>query len=751
MGIDAGIKKSQLPAFAKTAIAVSNATGLAATSVGDMMYRIASANPKIGITTKSMAGLVEQAGKLYVLAGNTGDYDSIARMYGAIVSNAIPLTHNGKSIPYTAAGGKSINEWALATIGHGDIKSGDLVSAMGTGILPLAKTFGLSLNEVGAALDVLTPAMNASAASTRLKTAFGMLGAPSQAAAQAYELFGGNATTAASTLRTKGLGGLLTYLSGMVSGRVTGTTFASAFYGGGLGATTGGTKGVGSGAGEYLRVLGYTPAQANIMEGTGGISAFGKMTPAQLQAVGFAKGTTGTEAVKSVQSALIGKMFGGGHTGAAIMQLLNEQGTYTSKLAAITTSEKPASYNAALKLAFAEPTVAFARLGQQFDNLAIKIGQDVTPDIVRFGNALLKVGNWFGKNKTALDALLGVAGAVVAGAAVVKTVSVVAKIVGGVKSVFGVITGTGSLTGALALNTGAVEANTIALGGGGVKNLVPAAGGSSVVRGLGALGLSTLAIGGAGLLGYLAAEYVNKHPISPKSPLGKINTTLTGNHGQYAPDMLIARANQLLLSPIPSHQATIGHDIGNWWDNVLNPKGKGGTKYPSGKITGLPGSPLPMFGTAGDPFSARAQSISRSMGVSLGAAGTFDASMSRAVGMKTASGQDRASVNAAAVLVAAGVQQKDAADHMHMSAAQITAAAKQEASTLEKLVTSANDQTTAATAQQSSSNNLNVATKALANAALDIAGMASNARTALLPSSIHNANNSGLKNAIARK
>jgi hypothetical protein len=119
--------------------------------------------------------------------------------------------------------------------------------------------------------------------------------------------------------------------------------------------------------------------------------------------------------------------------------------------------------------------------------------------------------------------------------------------------------------------------------------------------------------------------------------------------------------------------------------------------------------------------------------------------------MKTASGQDRASVNAAAVLVAAGVQQKDAADHMHMSAAQITAAAKQEASTLEKLVTSANDQTTAATAQQSSSNNLNVATKALANAALDIAGMASNARTALLPSSIHNANNSGLKNAIARK
>ena len=49
MAIDAGVSKSQLPAFSKMAIAVSDATGIAAVSVGDMMYRIASANPKIKI------------------------------------------------------------------------------------------------------------------------------------------------------------------------------------------------------------------------------------------------------------------------------------------------------------------------------------------------------------------------------------------------------------------------------------------------------------------------------------------------------------------------------------------------------------------------------------------------------------------------------------------------------------------------------------------------------------------------------
>lgn len=70
-----------------------------------------------------------------------------------------------------------------AIIGAGNMRMEDLVSAIGTGILPSAKTFGLSLTQVGAALALMTdegvPAVDAA---TRLRMSFSLLGAPSAAA-----------------------------------------------------------------------------------------------------------------------------------------------------------------------------------------------------------------------------------------------------------------------------------------------------------------------------------------------------------------------------------------------------------------------------------------------------------------------------------------------------------------------------------------------------------------------------------------
>ncbi len=150
-------------------------------------------------------------------------------------------------------------------------------------------------------------------------------------------------------------------------------------------------------------------------------------------------------------------------------------------------------------------------------------------------------------------------------------------------------------------------------------------------------------------------------------------------------------------------------------------------------------------------FLSPAARVAGAMGVKTSTAAEFIGSVTYTSHMKTASGQDRASFNAAAVLVAAGVQQKDAADHMHMSAAQITAAAKQEASTLEKLVTSANDQTTAATQTKSAANNLATVTKELASAAVNLNNAALNAAAAHTPGALHAANTSALKTVIARK
>jgi TP901 family phage tail tape measure protein len=70
-----------------------------------------------------------------------------------------------------------------AVIGAGNMKMGDFVEAIGTGILPAAKSFGLSLSQVGSALALMTdegiPAVDAA---TRLRMSFSLLGAPSAAA-----------------------------------------------------------------------------------------------------------------------------------------------------------------------------------------------------------------------------------------------------------------------------------------------------------------------------------------------------------------------------------------------------------------------------------------------------------------------------------------------------------------------------------------------------------------------------------------
>ena len=163
--------------------------------------------------------------------------------------------------------------------------------------------------------------------------------------------------------------------------------------------------------------------------------------------------------------------------------------------------------------------------------MTIRIGQDMTPAVVSFGKDLLAAGQWFGKNKWALEALGAAAGSIVAGAAVIKTISVGEKIVSGVKYLVG-----GTSTAGLAGNTGALSANTLALqeltgklalGGAGVPGVVGGGEGTELVEGggltalLGGKSLTAFvrgaafktALGAAALFGYnsVAEPYLKKH------------------------------------------------------------------------------------------------------------------------------------------------------------------------------------------------------------------------------------------------
>lgn len=89
-----------------------------------------------------------------------------------------------------------------AVIGAGNMRMEDFVQAIGTGILPSAKSFGLSLNQVGAALALMTdegvPAVDAA---TRLRMSFSLLGAPSAAADKQLKKIGLTGLDLANAMR----------------------------------------------------------------------------------------------------------------------------------------------------------------------------------------------------------------------------------------------------------------------------------------------------------------------------------------------------------------------------------------------------------------------------------------------------------------------------------------------------------------------------------------------------------------------
>ena len=101
-----------------------------------------------------------------------------------------------------------------AIIGAGNMSMEDFNAAIGTGILPSAKTFGLSMKQVGAALALMTDeGIDSASAATRLRMSFSLLGAPSAAADKQLKKIGLTGLDLNKAMRGKdGLIGALTLL-----------------------------------------------------------------------------------------------------------------------------------------------------------------------------------------------------------------------------------------------------------------------------------------------------------------------------------------------------------------------------------------------------------------------------------------------------------------------------------------------------------------------------------------------------------
>lgn len=103
-----------------------------------------------------------------------------------------------------------------AIIGAGNMRMQDLVDAIGTGILPSAKAFGLSFGQVGAALALMTDeGVPASDAATRLRMSLSLLGAASPVADKQLKRIGLTSLELGTAMRGKdGIIGAISLLKG---------------------------------------------------------------------------------------------------------------------------------------------------------------------------------------------------------------------------------------------------------------------------------------------------------------------------------------------------------------------------------------------------------------------------------------------------------------------------------------------------------------------------------------------------------
>lgn len=129
-----------------------------------------------------------------------------------------------------------------AIVGTGDMKMEDLTQALSSGVLASANQVGLSLRDVGAALDTMTArGMPANVAASRLRMTFTLMAAPTEKAKKALKGIGLDQEAMAKQMQgPKGLIGALELLKDHMSGltKIEQTQLLSEAFGGARSGTT---------------------------------------------------------------------------------------------------------------------------------------------------------------------------------------------------------------------------------------------------------------------------------------------------------------------------------------------------------------------------------------------------------------------------------------------------------------------------------------------------------------------------------
>lgn len=176
----AGASAKQVQAFSKALLDSNGAFKNAQQGPNDLaqaLYHLRST----GIANTATALKDLKVASDLAAIGNTNLEDTTNALAGVM---QVGMAGIGKN---AAAAAAQLN----AVTGAGNMTMKSLTDALGTGILPSAKLFGLQFKDVGAALAVFTDeGVPADAAATRLRMSFSLLGAPTLAAQKALSAIG---------------------------------------------------------------------------------------------------------------------------------------------------------------------------------------------------------------------------------------------------------------------------------------------------------------------------------------------------------------------------------------------------------------------------------------------------------------------------------------------------------------------------------------------------------------------------------
>jgi hypothetical protein len=188
----AGASLSQVKALQKGMLDMAAAVGQTPDELAGGMYHIVSSlNNMIpaGEKAKTELGILKVAAEGADIGGSNLTQTTYVL---SAAMNALGQT----TIPQAKQSMATLN----AIVGAGDMHMQDLVNAMSTGIIPAAKTFGVSLASMGAAMDVLADkGVPAQQAATKLRMGLTEMGAPTKIAAGILETMGMSATQAISS------------------------------------------------------------------------------------------------------------------------------------------------------------------------------------------------------------------------------------------------------------------------------------------------------------------------------------------------------------------------------------------------------------------------------------------------------------------------------------------------------------------------------------------------------------------------